>query len=87
MALEVHEGNLGVVSYHKVVLEEATPENREQRQQSQVKKRKTAANVKALREGLTQRKDCIQQNSQPWVAPTGKQQRQESSAHVKGSNV
>ena len=27
------------------------------------------------------------QNSQPWVAPTCKRERQESSAHVKGSNV
>ena len=33
MALEVLEANLGAVNYHKVVLEEATPEDdREQRQ-------------------------------------------------------
>ena len=32
VALEVLEANLGAVSYHKVVLEEATPDDREQRQ-------------------------------------------------------
>ena len=30
--MEVLEANLGAVNYHKVVLEEATPEDREQRQ-------------------------------------------------------
>ena len=32
VALEVHEANLGAVNYQKVELEEATPEDREQRQ-------------------------------------------------------
>ena len=30
--MEVHEANLGAVNYHKVELEEATPEDRGQRQ-------------------------------------------------------
>ena len=38
-------------------------------------KRKTGANVKALKEGLTQKKDEISQNPQPWVAPTRKQEK------------
>ena len=29
MALEVQEANLGAVNYHKVVLEDATPEDRD----------------------------------------------------------
>ena len=32
MALEVLEANLGAVNYHKVVLEEAAPREREQEQ-------------------------------------------------------
>ena len=56
--------------------------------QSQVKtKRRAAAGVKAFKESLTQKKDEVSHNSQRWVSSTCKQEREESSTHVKESHV